>query len=230
MKQMTRRSWIGTMGVSLLVEGATVGLTRHRFPSTTHPPEASSARQLLQQRHLPNVPLVTQRGAAVRFYDDLVKDKKILINFFDYGLATSDTVIRNLAATHQLLGRRMGRDIHMYTVTLHPETDTPAVLRTHAAHYGDQTGWTHLTGEPPDVEKLRQAIGFTYPDQVDDSSPSSITSILRYGIEPEMCWAHATTLGNPEMIAHMILADFGPDPADPAARFNFYCKLLAPTP
>jgi hypothetical protein len=39
-----------------------------------------------------------------------------------------------------------------------------------------------------------------------------------------MRWAHATTLGHPDMLVHMIVADFGPDPADPAARFNFFCK------
>ena len=228
-ERLTRRSWIETMGLSLVAAGVTAALIPGDAPSASHQPQASSPRQLLQQRHLPNLPLVTQQGDRVRFYDDLVKDKKIVINFFDPSLATSDTVIRNLAATHQLLGRRMGRDIHMYTVTLHPETDTPAVLRARAAQYSDQTGWTHLTGEPPDVEKLRNAIGFAYPDPTDDTNPSNIISILRYGVEPEMRWAHTTTLGNPKMLAHMILADFGPDPADPTARFDFYCKLLAPT-
>ena len=229
MNTMTRRSWIETMGLSVVVGGITAGLTHRGVPSTKFQPQASSARQMLQLRHLPNVPLVTQDGTAVRFYDDLVKDKKIVINFFDHGLADSETVTQNLAATHRLLGQRVGRDIHMYTVTLNPETDTPAVLRTYAQQYGDQTGWTQLTGERAHVETLRQAIGFTYPDPAEDDDRSNITSILRYGNEPEMRWAHATTLGNPEMIAHMIFADFGPDPADPAARFNFYCKLPQPT-
>jgi hypothetical protein len=72
---------------------------------------------------------------------------------------------------------------------------------------------------------LRRAMGFAYPDPAEDANSSNIASILRYGNEPEMRWAHATTLGSPGMIVHMILADFGPDPTDPTAQFNWYCKL-----
>jgi protein SCO1/2 len=113
----------------------------------------------------------------------------------------------------------------MYTVTLNPERETPAVLRTYARRHGDEPGWTYLTGETVYIEMLRRAIGFAYADPVEDADRSNITSILRYGNEAEMRWAHATTLGNPAMIVHMILADFGPDPTDASARFNWYCKL-----
>ena len=225
METMTRRSLVETMGLSLVIGGIAAGLVRSAPPATYLRPDASTARALLQQRHLPNVPLVTHQGEPVHFYDDLVKDKKIIINFFDHGLAESEVVTRNLVTAHRLLGSRMGRDIHLYSVTLNPERDTPAVLRTFARQHGDQTGWIHLTGEPAHIETLRQAIGFAYPDRADDTNRSSITSILRYGNEPEMRWAYAATLGNPDMIVHMILGDFGPDPTDPTAQFNWYCKL-----
>ena len=138
--------------------------------------------------------------------------------------AGSETASRHLANVHQHLGERVGRDIFMYTVTLNPERDTPAILRTYARRHGDHGGWLYLTGDPGNVETLRQAIGFAYPDPAEDADRSNITSILRYGSEPEMRWAHATTLGHPDMLFHMIVADFGPDPADPSARFNFFCK------
>ena len=40
------------------------------------------ARGRVQQLHLPNLPLLTHEGKKVRFYDDVVKDKIVSINFF----------------------------------------------------------------------------------------------------------------------------------------------------
>ena len=41
-----------------------------------------SARRRLQQLNLPNLPLITHEGKRVLFYDDLVKDKVVSLNFF----------------------------------------------------------------------------------------------------------------------------------------------------
>ena len=40
------------------------------------------ARKRIQELHLPNVPLLTHEGKQVLFYDDLMKDKVVTINFF----------------------------------------------------------------------------------------------------------------------------------------------------
>src|SRR3954470_5003562 len=65
--------------------GAYVGLERVRAPRddtrSRFPLRGEPARALVQQRHLPNLPLVTHDGRRVRFYDDLVKDKKVLLTF-----------------------------------------------------------------------------------------------------------------------------------------------------
>ena len=45
-------------------------------------PEAMPSRlELIREQHLPNVPLITQDGRQVRFYDDLVKGRVVAINF-----------------------------------------------------------------------------------------------------------------------------------------------------
>lgn len=110
--------------------------------------------------YFPNVPLVTQDGKTVRFYDDLMKDKKVLINFV-YALCDQacplDTA--KMAQVQKLLGSRIGRDIFIYSITLDPENDTPQVLKAYAEQFGAGPGWLFLTGKREDIDKVRSKLG-----------------------------------------------------------------------
>src|SRR5688500_3426752 len=43
--------------------------------------KSNSARDRIRERHFPNVLLTTHEGKEVRFYDDLIKNKIVVINF-----------------------------------------------------------------------------------------------------------------------------------------------------
>jgi cytochrome oxidase Cu insertion factor (SCO1/SenC/PrrC family) len=169
---MTRRKWLTTMGSGTLAAGvgaiaargfgALGGGTAHHFqpvPATG----AGSPRAVLQQKHLLNLPLMTQDGKSVKFYDDLVKDKKVVLTFMNTepgALASSKTVSENLSELQKFFGSRMGKDIHFYTITANPQRDTPAVLKNWASQYSNGSGWTFLTGSAANVDKLRRSLGF----------------------------------------------------------------------
>jgi protein SCO1 len=158
--------------------------------------------------HLPNVALTAHTGQQFRFYDDLVKDKKVIINFM---YAECDgicvPVTRNLVRVKKLLGDRVGRDIFMYSITLKPGEDSVDDLRTYTEHHGTGDGWTFLTGAPTDVERLRRALGFAFSDPVEDADVSSHIGMVRFGVEPLTRWAACPGMGNPEHIARTILWD-----------------------
>jgi len=40
-----------------------------------------TSREMLRENYFPNFELVTHEGKKVRFYDDLIKDKIVVINF-----------------------------------------------------------------------------------------------------------------------------------------------------
>jgi len=108
--------------------------------------------------YFPNVPLVTQDGKTVRFYDDLLKDKKVLVNFvFTSCSAACPLDTAKLVQVHQLLGERAGRDIHLYSITLDPDNDRPEDLKAYAGKYGAK--WTFLTGKREDVDVVRSRLG-----------------------------------------------------------------------
>ncbi|HYL06872.1 MAG TPA: SCO family protein [Thermoanaerobaculia bacterium] len=166
---------------------------------------APSPRERIRQLYFPNVALRTQDGKQVRFYDDLVKDKVVTINFFFAQCEEiCPLVTANLAKVQQLLGDQVGRDLFMNSISLKPEHDTPAVLKHYAEMHGARPGWTFLTGERADVELLRRSLGFTNPSASVDKDVNQHIGNVRYGNEPLMLWAACPGQARAEWIVESV--------------------------
>jgi protein SCO1/2 len=166
---------------------------------------APSPRERIRQLYFPNVVLRTQDDKPVRFYDDLVKDKAVTINFFFAECEeVCPLVIANLAKVQRLLGDRVGRDLFMNSISLKPEQDTPAKLKAYAEMHGAQPGWTFLTGAPADVELLRRSLGFTSPSAKVDKDLNQHIGNVRYGNEPLMLWAACPGQARAEWIVESV--------------------------
>ncbi|MCZ7625801.1 MAG: SCO family protein [Candidatus Methylomirabilis sp.] len=139
-----------------------------------------------RRRRFPNVVLRTHENTAVRFYDDLIKGKTVMINFM-YTACKDDCLLTtaNLAQVQNILGDRVGRDIFFYSITLDPAHDTPAVLKRYAHRFRVRPGWLFLTGTKDDIGRLRRAFG---DDPSQDIRRSQHLNMVRYGIEPLERW------------------------------------------
>src|SRR5579864_8324957 len=182
-------------------------VSRRKFLGLT-----AAAPLRLQQLHLPNLPLISHEGKRVLFYDDLVKNKVVTFNFF---FANCDEicplVTANMAKVQKLMGKQVGRDIHMYSFTLKPEEDTVEVIRKYRQKYGIGPGWSFFTAKPADMEKLRVAIGFTYPDPVIDADKTQHIGNIRYGNEPLMYWSACPGMAKPGWVAETLELMIHPD-------------------
>ncbi len=148
----------------------------------------------------------THDGRTVRFYDDLLRgDKTVLINMmYAHCAGKCPLTTENLVKVQELLGERLGRDIHMFSITLDPEQDTPEVLREYAEAHGTKPGWTYLTGEPKDIERLRRKLGFVDPDPQRDKDRSNHAGVVVYGNEAIDRWAACPGLSGPQDIVNVI--------------------------
>src|SRR5258708_7143609 len=117
-------NWAATAAATTSGRRAAVAAGGDTAAGTFVPETPASARSRIQQRHLPNIPLVTHEGKEVRFYDDLVKGKVVTLNFF-YALCgdVCPAVTANLVEVQKLLGDQAGRDVFMYSFTVKPEAD-----------------------------------------------------------------------------------------------------------
>ena len=167
--------------------------------------KGKSSRDLIRDRYFPNVELVTHEGEKVRFYDDLIKDKIVVINFMYAeceGICPGITA--NLAKVQKGLGDRVGKDTFMYSITLKPEKDTAAVLKEYARMHGAKPGWVFLTGKPDDIEVLRRRLGFVDSDPEVDKDKSQHIGNVRYGNEPLQQWGGCPGQANPAWIVKLI--------------------------
>ncbi|WP_028630139.1 SCO family protein [Metapseudomonas resinovorans] len=150
---------------------------------------------------LPNVMLTNQYGKRVRFYDDLIRGKVVAINMMYTSCAgICPTATANLKQVQRLLGARLGRQVHLYSITLAPELDTPQTLREYADRHGVGPGWMFLTGAPADVEQVRFSLGFYDPEPEVDRDKNSHSGMLRIGNDRFERWTMAPAMGSPEQI------------------------------
>ena len=207
MGKITRRQWLATAGTA--TAAATAGTVLGQQNSTTAPRysfQDISPRELLQRRHLPNVELITQDNQKVHFYTDVVKDKRVVIQFmFTRCKDICPVITHHLVEVQRVLNGRVGRDIFFYSVSLSPEEDSPKELKEFAkSHHADGPGWTFLTGKPEDIFRLRKSLGFFYDDPKEDADRNNHSGMLVIGTEPLMRWAMCEGGADPKWIATVI--------------------------
>ncbi|KGJ99313.1 SCO family protein [Thalassotalea sp. ND16A] len=154
--------------------------------------------------YFPNIPLITHEGKKVNLYDDLIKDKVVVINFIYTSCPNSCPLeTARLRAVQELLGDRVGRDIFMYSITIDPEVDTVQVLSHYAEKFNIGPGWVFLTGKEDDIILLRKKLGL-YMDEIqsDDNMDHNLTMIV--GNETTGKWIKRSPFDNPKGLANLI--------------------------
>ncbi len=154
----------------------------------------------------PNIFLQTQDGKSVRFYDDLVKDKTVLVNFIYTSCQQScSPTTANLARVHKLLGNRAGRDLIFLSISLDPVVDQPKMLKEYAARFGQFNGWYFLTGNESEIDQLRRAMGLYDPDPARDADKTQHAGIVIIGNDATNRWSSLPALMDPRQLAQTVL-------------------------
>src|SRR6266850_611488 len=144
---------------------------------------------------LPNVVVQTQDGTRLRFYDDLIKGKVVLINFMFTSCTTQcPLTTANLVKVEEALGERLGRDVVMISITVDPAVDTPAVLKKYSLRYQTKAGWHFVTGSRKDIDLIRRRLGGL--DNTGDKTQH--TGIVIYGNETTGQWAATPAMAQPK--------------------------------
>ena len=165
-----------------------------------------SGREAIRRRYFPNTELVTSEGEKVRFYDDLLKDKIVILNMMYADCnGICPTLTSNLKTVRKILRNEIKHDIYIYSITVNPAHDTPAALKAYAKMHGvDDPQWLFLTGKPAELDELRHKVGFADPNPDVDKDKASHSGMLRYGNEPMAIWGTCQGSAEPDWIAQEI--------------------------
>src|SRR5262249_18735833 len=82
------------------------------------------------EKYFTNVVLVNQDNTSMRFYADLIRGKIVIINaFFSRCGASCPVISRAFARIQEHLGARVGKDVHIVSISVDPLHDTPERLK-----------------------------------------------------------------------------------------------------
>ena len=96
-------------------------------------PSTLAARNPWDANYFSNLPVVTQDGKTLRFYDDLIRGRIVVISFIYTSCADLCPIeTARLAEVKDKLGDAVGRDIFFISMSVDPEHDTPDMLKAFA--------------------------------------------------------------------------------------------------
>jgi len=149
--------------------------------------------------YFPNHILLTQDNQPVRFYDDVLKGKVVLINFmFTTCTGVCPPMAANLAKVQKYLGDRVGKDVRIVSISVDPTVDTPEKLKKYAEGFHAKPGWYFLTGKKENVDWVLYKLGGYVADKLQHSA------ILIIGNEATGEWVKTAALRNPAQIAEAV--------------------------
>lgn len=172
------------------------GLEQIRGGSTTATMDAHEAGK----RWFTDNEVIDQYGKPHRFYSDLIRNHTVLIHFgFTSCKGACSPIARNMARVQRLLADRMEKEVRILTVSVDPETDTPAVLHEYAKTVGAGQGWSFLTGVPEALAQIRKRLGDS------TATPDEHPMLLLIGNVETGNWVKAMATDAPEKIADAVI-------------------------
>src|ERR1700722_1658536 len=175
--QATRfgRHLIGAMALAIAGASATAGgveaaADEHRHHSMA--PVASTNRTTVAYT-VPDISLVRQDGTKVRLREELNDDRSVVLAF----IFTSCTTVCPLTShTLSELQTRLGSErdrVHLVSITIDPEQDTPARLRAYAKMFKAGPELQYYTGTREASEAVQRAFD-VYRGAKMDHSPATL--------------------------------------------------------
>ena len=186
---------------------ATQGLSEGKQATAKHAPATRrKSNDIWGKDYFPNIELTTSKGEKVRFYDDLIKDKVVAVNFIYTSCGEMCPVeTARLKTVSQILGDRMGKDVFFYSITIDPDRDSVAVLDAYSKKFKTGEGWTFLTGDEEDIRLLRKKMGLYISTIDEDERELSDHNVnLVIGNQALGRWVKRSPLENPYVIANQM--------------------------
>ena len=177
---------------------------------TAHAQE-SRKQESPSQKYFSGIQLVNQDGEKMRFYNDLLEGKTVIINtFFATCQGSCLPLMRNLQKVQEALADRLGKDARIISISVDPAIDTPGALKAYATKLQAKPGWYFLTGDKASVEFALKKLGQFVENK------ESHTNLFIIGNDRTGLWKKAFGLATSEEIVKVVESVVNDQP--PAAK------------
>lgn len=123
-------------------------------------------KRTVERYQMPEVILINQEGKKVRFNTLLESERPVVVDFI-YGTCT--TICPVLSASFLNLQNRLGANsqkVHLVSISIDPENDTPKVMREYLKRYRAKPGWDFFTGSRTDIDAVMKAFDAYIPNKM----------------------------------------------------------------
>jgi protein SCO1/2 len=143
---------------------------------------------------IPDVVLVDADSKPVRLREVLAGDDPVMLNFI---FTTCSTVCPIMVRVFADVPPRLGpaaKTVRLISISIDPENDTPAKLKTYAKSFGEGMRWRFLTGRVEDINSVQRAFGSFRGDKMNHEP---VTLIREAGGKS---WVRIDGFANPDQL------------------------------
>lgn len=154
---MQRGPWATILTIGSLWLAGSLGL-----PAQAPPPY----KRTVESYSVPDVTLVNQDGSKVKIKAMLESGEPIIVDFI---FSTCTTICPVLSAGYANLQAKLppgASKIHLVSISIDPENDTPKAMRDYLKRYRAKAGWDFLTGRREDIDKVMYAFNAYIPNKM----------------------------------------------------------------
>jgi protein SCO1 len=129
----------------------------------------------LQVYAVPDVTLVNANARPIRIRELLMVDGPVMLDFISTTCTTNCPALsRELSTVPAKLGAAAAR-LRMMSVSIDPETDTPAQLQAYARQLGAGPNWQFFTGSREDIETVQRAFDINHDHKLNKLDTEPLT-------------------------------------------------------
>jgi protein SCO1 len=128
---------------------------------------SSAVSRSVTQYTLNDIQLVRDDGEVVQLASELSDARPVIVNFI---FTTCPGICPLSSQVFSQVQRRRGKDagdVHLISISIDPENDTPAKLRAYARKFDAGPAWHHYTGTPAAIAAAEKAFGVYSRDKMD---------------------------------------------------------------
>ena len=142
-------------------------------------PDAQTTIDVTKRDAFPAAEVYSHLGEKLRFYEDLIENKVVMVNFMSIESEKEFPITKFIASVADQLGDKLGRDVFINSVTTDPQNDTPKALLAFARKHGMREGWRFVTTTNDEVKALSTRL-YRHPPHSLSGKPRKV-DIVFYG-------------------------------------------------
>jgi protein SCO1/2 len=143
---------------------------------------------------IPDVAVIRQDGKKLSFSEELNDGRPVLLNFVFVSCSAICPMLSHVFSKVQAKLAKDGQKVHLISISIDPESDTPEKLTTYAKKFGASSAWDYYSGTREISIAIQKAFNVFKGDKMNHGSVVFIRA------KPGKSWLRLEGIMSPDLI------------------------------